>query len=92
MSGNGEVRDEVLEAIRAGKLPNSSPSVISSGPGRGASCVICGEPLKPDEVEFELEYAPRADGELPEKYHAHLTCFSPWDSERKRVALLEGGR
>ena len=85
MSGNGTLRDRVLEAIRAGKLPDRPPKRTWGGPGSGASCMVCGERLKPDENELELEFATDDDDRRQENYYAHLGCFSAWNTERQKL-------
>ena len=90
MSGNGTLRERVLEAIRAGKLPDGSPKRTWGGPGCGSCCAICGERLKPDGIEFELEFATGDDGRRQENYHVHLDCFSAWNSERRKLELTRG--
>jgi len=87
MSGNGKLRDKVLEAIRADKLPNRRPERTWGGQGCGARCTICGEEVRLDEVELELEFAAGDGGTERGNYHVHVGCFSAWDFERKNFAL-----
>src|SRR5262245_12260008 len=85
MSGNGSVRNEVLEAIRSGKLPDRSAEHTWAGPGCGAPCVICGQPINADELEYELEFVTGDDGKQSAEYHVHIGCFSAWEAERRKM-------
>ena len=62
--------------------------VIQTACGRewmGAPCTICGEPVTPDQVEYEVEFA--HEGAIPglDKYHVHLRCFAAWEFERTKL-------
>jgi hypothetical protein len=87
MTDDDTLRDSVLEAIRAGKLPDCSPKRTWGGPGAGACCPVCGERVKPDEMEFELEFAAHPDGRQREIHHLHSGCFSVWERERRKLDL-----
>jgi hypothetical protein len=84
MSGDGTVRDVALEAIRAGKLPARSPTKTWGGQGSGSPCAICGEQLRPDDLELELEFATN-DGTRRESYLVHVGCSSAWDAARLKL-------
>jgi hypothetical protein len=90
MSGSEALRHTALEAIRTGKLPNESPKGTWGGPGSGVCCPICDERVKPDQFEFELEFA-TDDGKKRETYHLHRECLSAWESERLKLQLSRGG-
>jgi len=87
MSGNGAARGNLLEAIRSGKLPGRSPERTWAGRGCGASCMICGEPISADELEYELEFASGADSKQREDHHIHIACFWAWETERQKLEL-----
>jgi hypothetical protein len=53
------LRAKAREVIRTGKLPNRRPDRTWGGPGVGASCTICGEPVTKDQLEFEIQFSPR---------------------------------
>jgi len=44
--------------------------------------MICGAPIKLDQVEFEIQFA--HDGAAPgvERFHVHLRCFAAREFER----------
>jgi len=82
MVDEGTLREKARGVIRAGKLPNRPPDGMWGGPGAGADCAICREPVKHGEVEFELEFARDDDARLLDRYHVHIACFAAWQSER----------
>src|SRR5688572_19013869 len=86
MSADGTARDNVLEAIRGGKLPGRSPHRTWAGPGSGAPCMTCGQRINPDELEYELEFAPGDDNQQP-VHHVHISCFQAWETERQKLEL-----
>jgi hypothetical protein len=90
MSGNVVLRDTVLEAICTGRLPDHSPERTWGGRGSGACCVICGQRVTADELEFELEFASGDNGNRAEGYHLHQGCFFAWDLERRKTGLKRG--
>ena len=70
------------EALRTGRLPARAPERLWGGHGNGTdSCRICGNPLKKEEITFDLEYAEESG---PTSYSVHLRCFNAWDVERQR--------
>jgi len=78
------LRAKAREAVRTGKLPSRRPDRTWGGPGVGAACTVCGEPVKKDQLEFEIEFA--HDGSNPglDKFHIHVRCFAAWEFERER--------
>jgi hypothetical protein len=90
MSGDGTLGDNLLEAIRSGKLPDRSPERTWAGQGSGATCTICGRLINADEMEYELEFAPGADSKEPEGHHIHIACFWAWETERQKPQSKRG--
>src|SRR5262249_13847756 len=84
------LREKAREVIQARKLPNRRPDGMWGGPGAGAECAICGEPVNHGEVEFELEFVRHGDDRRLDKYHVHIHCFGAWESERDDVELPRG--
>jgi len=83
------LRAKAREAIEAGTLPNRRPERMWGGPGVGARCTICGEPVKHDELELEMEFS--ADpGAGPSKHHVHVRCFSALEFEMRNCQLAGG--
>jgi hypothetical protein len=79
------VREKAREAIRAGELPTRLPDRTWGGPGIGEPCTICGERIKRDQLEFEIQFA--HDGARPEleRFHVHVRCFAAWEFERTKA-------
>jgi hypothetical protein len=82
MPEESDLRATAREVIRTGKLPNRRPDRTWGGPGVGASCTICGEPVTTEQLEFEIQFA--VDGDEPglDKFHVHVRCFAAWELER----------
>jgi hypothetical protein len=76
------LRAKARELIRAGKLPDRRPDRSWGGPGVGAPCVVCGEAVTKDQLEFEIQFA--HDGGNPglDKFHIHVRCYAAWEFER----------
>jgi hypothetical protein len=60
----------------AGKLPNRRPDALWAGRSAGCECAICGTPLEPDELEYELEYGRRGADPGVDTHHVHIRCFT----------------
>ena len=61
-----------------------APDRTWGGPGVGAPCSVCGEPIKRDQLELETQFA--HDGSNPglDKFHIHVRCFAAWELERRQ--------
>lgn len=93
MSDETKLRNMARAAMQAGKLPRRRPKRMWGGPGIGAPCVICAEPVKQDELGFELEFAPDHEDTGEGDCHVHLRCFAAWEFERRHfdVPRMQGG-
>ena len=91
MSGHAASRDQVLEAICSGKLPDRCAERTWAGRGCGAPCVICGQSIHADELEYELEFVTGTSGKQPARYHVHNGCFWAWECERRKLASRPRG-
>ena len=99
MSDEPGLRAQAREAIRSGKLPHRSAVRTFSGPGAGAVCEVCRGPVRPDEMEIELEFKGHLTGQSSisevlerlratsdgHRYHLHLRCFAAWEFERTKL-------
>jgi hypothetical protein len=76
------LRRKAQEVIRTGKLPARRPDRTWGGPGVGARCAVCNDPVTKDELEFEIQFT--IDGGEPglDKFHVHIRCFAAWEFER----------
>ena len=79
------LREKARAAVRAGKLPARRPDRMWGGPGVGADCAVCGRPVTPDEMEFEIQFARNGDNPGLDKFHVHIRCFAAWEFERARA-------
>ncbi len=92
MSEESTLRQKAREAIEAGRLPSRHPERTWGGPGSGARCAICGECVRSDEMEFELEFArAELDEPAPEYLHVHIRCFAAWEFERLHIEVSGNG-
>jgi hypothetical protein len=78
------LRAKAREAIRTGEAAVKATGPHWGGPGVGAPCSVCGEPIKQDQLELETEFA--HDGSNPglDKFHIHVRCFAVWELERRQ--------
>ena len=81
------LREKAREALRSKKLPIHPADRMWGGRGEGAACSICNSEVKPEELEFELEYL-GADGIAT--HHVHVHCFTAWERERESVLTQHG--
>ena len=79
------LREKAREAIRSRKLPIAKPDRMFGGQGSAATCAICGDAVRGDEVEIEIEF--NRHGVTPglDRYHLHQRCFTAWEFERTKV-------
>jgi hypothetical protein len=85
MTDKSTLEKKAREAIQARTLPNHPPTSMWGGPGCGAGCAVCGEPLQRDEIEYELEFADNPDDGRLRTYHVHVKCFTAWERERHNL-------
>jgi hypothetical protein len=71
--------EKARAAIRAGMLPREHQVSTWGGPGSGAACAVCGDPVPRDGLGFEPEFRD-TDGRVELRY-VHIPCFAAWDSE-----------
>ena len=77
------LREKARAVIQNGKLPSRAPDRTWGGPGVGAPCVICELPVRPNEMEFEIQFARDGDNPGLDKYHVHIRCFAAWEFGRR---------
>jgi hypothetical protein len=83
----GQLHLRARELISTGVLPRAAPDKLFGGFGSKSACALCGAPILPTEVEYELEYrAVGAAGDSSSRRHMrfHLPCHAIWDYERVR--------
>jgi hypothetical protein len=84
MLNEAALRRVVRLVLESGKLPRRDPDQTWGGPGGGAPCAVCDQPITSEQVEYEVQFA--HDGATPglDKLHLHLRCFAVWELERTK--------
>jgi hypothetical protein len=83
------LRAAARRAISNGVIPTQKHIGTWGGFGCGARCCICGEAIRVEQLEFEIDF-PRAGAATAESsYHLHAACFHAWEAERE--TLVGGG-
>jgi len=77
------LRENILSALQAGKIPNRTPDRTWGGSGVGATCAICELPLTRADMGVEIQFDHDGDTGL-DKYHFHIRCYAAWEFERRR--------
>jgi hypothetical protein len=82
------LREQAREAIRSGKLPVGKPDRTFGGQGSGVTCPVCGNPVKREDLELEIEF--NRHGVTPglDRYHLHVRCYAAWEFERTKVERM----
>jgi hypothetical protein len=80
------LREKARTSIRDGKLPSRAPDRSWGGPGVGAPCAVCGQPVTKDEKELEIQFARDGDNPGLDKFHVHIRCFAAWEFERRSAS------
>jgi hypothetical protein len=71
-----ELRRRAREEIQKGRLPDSAPASIWGGRGSGLPCAVCGDPILPNQVEYEISESSGVDS-----LRFHLPCHAVWQLE-----------
>ena len=90
MDDETTLRQKARNAIQAGQLPDRGPERTWAGKGGGGSCSVCADEVRPEEIEYELEFAPgtKQPGALA-NHRFHVRCFAAWEFERKNQSSNE---
>jgi hypothetical protein len=72
------------QAIRSGRLPRRSPDRSWGGNGVGAPCAICGRPITPDHVKYNIQFDHHGRFPGSDRFQLHLRCFAAWELERTK--------
>jgi hypothetical protein len=78
------LRERARAAIEAGKLPRRSADRTWGGPGVGAPCSVCDQPVTRDQMEFEVQFVNQGTAPGLDVYHVHVRCFAAWELERTK--------
>jgi hypothetical protein len=71
------IRQRVRDALASGALPPVDGTRSWAGRGTGRTCRICNEPIRPDQIEHEVE--------TPDSMLVHQTCLMLWREESARA-------
>ena len=86
------LREKARDAILSGRLPAAKPSRTFYGHSAGATCAVCGYPVRRGEMHYELEFRasppPDASPQV-RRCHLHHLCFAAWEFERTQVGPPE---
>jgi hypothetical protein len=69
-------------------FPDATPIGTWGGKGADVPCAICGERIRPDHLEYEVQFGHRGAKPGVDVFHLHLRCFAAWEMERTK---LDGG-
>jgi hypothetical protein len=73
------LRGKVRAAIEAGTIPRHPVGRVWGGPGNGESCAVCGRPVRPEELAFEIEIVAETGRSAERVFHSR--CFAAWERE-----------
>ena len=62
-------------AVRSLQVPYTKPQRTWAGHGSGGPCDLCGEPIDPQQIEYEVELSEDACVSV---LNLHLSCFEVW--------------
>ena len=84
MPNEPQLRQLARQVLLNGTLPRRDPDRTWGGPGVGAMCTVCEQPVTPDQMEYEVQFA--RDGNNPglDRFHLHIRCFAVWELERTK--------
>ena len=66
------------DCLASGRLPRVHSQCIWGGYGRGDVCSLCAQPIRSNEVEFEVPEDAAAGGLA---FRFHITCHAAWQLE-----------
>ena len=66
-----------LERVQRHLLPATTRVPLWAGPGSGGACSLCGEPLSPVEIEYEIE---EGVCENRRTFRLHIRCHAVWEA------------
>ena len=61
-----------IKRIQAGELPDQAPKAIWGGNGGGDPCALCGKPITPKDVEYEMQ------DPVDRVFLFHIRCHALW--------------
>jgi hypothetical protein len=89
MNGFRKDQGSCDERLTAGGLPGQPPLRTWGGLGSGSKCAICAAEIRPDQCEYEFEYASTGSARGRTTVHVHVQCYSAWELERPATRLAQ---
>ena len=79
------LRARARQLIETGKVPSRLPARRWGGPGSGTQCMVCGAPVRDDEVGVEIEFSCDGMGAANHDFHVH--CLEALELELRESGL-----
>jgi hypothetical protein len=73
------ISDVLLRKLDNGDLPRRLPRKMLTGPGRGALCDACDDPIRLGQLEYEWTYP-----DQPRVFRMHMGCAGIWEALRRQ--------
>jgi hypothetical protein len=67
-----------------GRCPDGSPTAPGAEPARAPPAPCLRNPYRPDQAEYELQFADSGDAHRMARFQMHLRCFAVWELERTK--------
>jgi PAS domain S-box-containing protein len=87
-----ELRRMARARIKEGRVACNPPGHVRGGQGTGYLCDLCGESIRPEKIEFEVQLI----AAQPLTHRLHLRCYEVWleacDHRRERSLTLIASR
>ena len=83
MADEAALAAKARDAIRTGRLPARAANRTFGGPGNGAICAVCGEPVTRSQMELEIEFNRHGTAPGLDRYHLHTKVLRRLGGERK---------
>ena len=85
MPNEKQIRALARTALKDGRLPRRDPDGTWGGKGADVPCAICGERIRPDHLEYEVQFGHHGAKPGVDVFHLHLRCFAAWEMERTKL-------
>ena len=86
MPNEQRIRALARNIVQAGLMSRRDPDGTWGGTGVDVPCAVCGERIRPDQVECELQFTHNAATRNVDLFHLHLRCLAAWEMERTKAA------
>jgi hypothetical protein len=71
-----ELHALAVQRVREGALPRDYEARLFAGPGRNASCALCGDVIGLKDIEYEVDSA--KSGSPAKPIYFHRACYFAW--------------